>query len=350
VAGVVADRRGVRWAMRVGGLAWCWVLTVLLVTGALAPSRTMELALISVLSFGLAILTDAFIRWPRAIFVPCAATVLAYTLDLARGSDLIVRSLLGPNPRFGSRFYGLGNELEASLPVLLLAAVAVVLQGRGRSRQGAAVFGVAGLVFAGVVGSGRLGADVGGVITVGAGTAVAVLCMIPGGVTRRALALAVLAPVAALAGLAILDLTTGGDSHFTRTVLQADGSQALLDIVQRRYELAFNVLKRGLMPFATGIAILACVYGVRYRTRIYLSVHRDPAWRAAMYGSLAAGVAGTLFNDSGPLLLLFATFVLAVVTAYLRGEPGLDERLIADAQGAPATPAETSRATAGQAG
>lgn len=342
VAGVVADRRGVRWAMRVGGLAWCWVLTVLLITGALAPSRTAELTMITVLSFGLAILTDAVVRWPRAIFVPCAATVVAYTLDLARGSDLIVRSLLGPNPRFGSRFYGLGNELEASLPVLLFVALAVVLQGRGRSREGAAAFGVAGLIFGGIVGSGRLGADVGGVITVGAGTAVAVLCMLPGGVTRRAVVLAVLAPAVAIAGLAVLDLATGGDSHFTRTVLQADGSQALWDIVKRRYELAFNVLKRGLMPFATGIAVLACVYGVRYRTRIYLSVHRDAAWRAAMYGSIAAGVAGTLFNDSGPLLLLFATFVLAVVTAYLRGEPGLDERLVDDAHAA--------RATAGAAG
>ncbi|MCW3038564.1 MAG: hypothetical protein JWM31_469 [Solirubrobacterales bacterium] len=323
LGGVVADRRGVRWAMRVGGLAFCWILTTVLITAALAPSKGTELALISLITFGLAILTDLLVKWPRAIFVPCAVTVLAYTADLARGSDLIVRSLLGPNPRFGSRFYGLGNELEASLPLLLLVAVAVVLQGRGRSRAGAMTFGGAGLLFGAVVGSGRLGADVGGVLTVGAGTAVAVLCMLPGGITRRAIALAVAAPAAALVGLAVLDLATGGDSHFTRTVLQADGSQALLDIVQRRYELAFNVLKRGLMPFATAIAVLACVYGLRYRRRIYASIHDDPAWQAAMYGGLAAGVAGTLFNDSGPLLLLFATFVLAVVTAYVRGDPAL---------------------------
>jgi hypothetical protein len=271
-------------------------------------------------------LTDRLVRWPRALIVPCAVTILAYTVDLARGSDLIVRSLLGPNPRFGSRFYGLGNELEASLPVLLLVAVAVLLQGRGRSRAGAAIFGGVGLVFGAVVGSGRLGADVGGVLTVGAGTAVAVLCMLPGGVTRRAVILAVAAPVAALGALAVLDLATGGDSHFTRTILQADSSSALLDVVQRRYELAFNVLKRGLMPFATGIAVLAIVYGVRYRSRIYVAVHEDPAWQAAMYGSLAAAIAGTLFNDSGPLLLLFGTFVLVVVSAYLRGDPDLETR------------------------
>lgn len=341
LAGVVADRRGVRWALRIGGLAFCWILGVLLLTAALAPPRSTEIGLIVGLSFGLSILTDALVRWPRAIFVPCAATVLAYTVDLARGSDLIVRSILGPNPRFGSRFYGLGNELEATLPLLLLVAVAVVLAGRGRSRGGAVAFGVSGLLFGAVVGSGRLGADVGGVITVGAGTAVAVLCMLPGGITRRAIALAIAAPAAALAALAVLDLTTGGDSHFTRTVLQADGSQALLDIVQRRYELAFNVFKRGLMPFATLIAVLACVYGVRYRTRIYASVNADPAWQAAMYGGLAASIAGTLFNDSGPMLLLFGTFVLAIVSAYLRGEPDLDRRLAErpPAAGATAGPA-----------
>ncbi|MCW3013016.1 MAG: hypothetical protein JWO02_108 [Solirubrobacterales bacterium] len=326
VGGVVADRRGVRWALRVGGLAFCWLLSVLLLTAALAPSRSAELALISVVSFGLAMLTDALVRWPRAIFVPCAVTVAAYVVDLARGSDLIVRSLLGPNPRFGSRYYGLGNELEASLPILLLIAVAVVLHGRGRSRAGAAIFAATGLVFGAIVGSGRLGADVGGVLTIGAGTAVAVLCMLPGGVTRRALALAVATPVAALGALAVLDLTTGGNSHFTRTVLQADSSSALMDIVQRRYELAFNVLKRGLIPFATGIALLAIVYGLRYRRRVYVAINDDPAWRAAMYGSLAAAIAGTLFNDSGPLLLLFGTFVLVVVSAYVRGDPNLETR------------------------
>ncbi|WP_354701154.1 hypothetical protein DSM112329_01461 [Paraconexibacter sp. AEG42_29] len=327
VGGVVADRRGLRWGMRVGSLAFCWLLTVLLITAAIQPSKSTELLLITVISFGLGILTDLLIRWPRAIFVPCAVTVVAYTLDLARGSDLIVRSLLGPNPRFGSRFYGLGNELEATLPLLLLVAIAVVFSGRGRSRIGAITFGVSGLIFGAIVGSGRLGADVGGVITVGAGTAVAVLCMLPGGVTKRALTLAIAAPAAALVALAGLDLATGGDSHFTRTVLQADGKQALVDVVQRRYELAFNVLKRGLMPFATGIALLTCIYGLRYRRRIYIAIHDDPAWQAAMYGGLAAAVAGALFNDSGPLLLLFGTVVLVIVSTYIRGEADLDRRL-----------------------
>jgi hypothetical protein len=319
VCAVVADRRGVRAAQRIGGLAFCWLLFVLLVVGGFNPSRTVELAVIALGSFGLAILTDRLAPWPRAILVPCAVTVIAYAADLARGSDLVIRSLLGSNPRFGSRFYGIGNELESTLPLLLFLALAALLMGRGRSREGALTFGIGGLVLGAIVGSGRLGADVGGVLTIGVGTAVCVLLMLPGGITRRALVLAILTPAAALVALAALDLATGGDSHFTRSVLHADSSGSLWDTFTRRYELAFGVLKRGLMPFATGIAVLALVYGIRYRERIYAPLGGDAAWRAALWGGVAAGIAGTLFNDSGPLLLLFSTFVLVVATAYVRG-------------------------------
>jgi hypothetical protein len=323
VLAIAADRRGVRTAMRLGALALLWVLPVLLVTAALRPARTVELGIVAVGTFVLAAITDRLLPWPRGPALPAGIAVVAYVVDLVRGSDLIIQSLLGPNPRFGSRYYGIGNELEASLPVLLFFALAVLLAGRGRSRAGALAFAAAGAALGAAIGAGRLGADVGGVITVGAGTAVAVLFMLPGGVTRRAFALAVVAPAAALAGLAAIDLATGGNAHFTRTVLRAEGQDAIGDIVVRRYELAFNVLKRGLMPFATAIAVLTIVYGLRYRERLYAPLAGDAAWTAAMAGSLAAAVAGALSNDSGPLLLLFGAFLLTTLTIYIRGDPRL---------------------------
>ena len=137
--------------------------------------------------------------------------------------------------------------------------------------------------------------------------------------------IAVLVPGLALAGLAVLDLATGGNGHFTRTVLRAEDGDALWDIFTRRYELAFNALRRGLMPFATALALLAVVYGVRHRARIYAPLHGDPAWRAALTGGLAASLAGALSNDSGPVLLLFGAAALAVATAYVRGDPRLGE-------------------------
>jgi hypothetical protein len=323
VLGLVADRRGLRAAMRLGALAVMWLLSVLLVTAALHPGRGLELLLIAGLSFVLAALTDRFVPWPRGPMVPCLVTVVFYIVDLANHSHLIIRSLLGPNPRFGSRYYGIGNELESSLPVLLFVGLAALLYGRTRSRGVAAVFAGAGLILGAAIGSGRLGADVGGVITVGAGTAVAAILMLPGRLTVRRVVIACLVPLAALVALAGLDLATGGNSHFTRTVLHAHGENALHDIFVRRYELAYNSLKRGLMPFATAIALLTLAYGIKYRERIFAPLGGSDVWRAALAGSVAAGVAGSLSNDSGPLLLVVSTFAVVATVVYIRGDPRL---------------------------
>ena len=47
-----------------------------------------------------------------------------------------------------------------------------------------------------------------------------------------------------------------------------------------------------------------------------------PVWGAALAGSAACGVAGALFNDSGPQLLVFATVLAAWVLVYLRAGLG----------------------------
>jgi hypothetical protein len=337
--GVFADRRGIRAGMRIGGLAMLWVLAVLLLTGWLAPSRFVEIAIVVGGSFALGALTDRLVRWPRGPLVPAGVSLVAYGADLAFGSKLIIRSLLGVNPRSGSRFYGLGNELEAMLVVMLLVALGALLMrradfdavaapfgaGPGRSRRGAAIVAIAGVLAAVFIGAGQLGADVGGVITLGGGIAAMALLMAPGTPSRWAIVLALLAPVAALAALAALDLATGGDGHFTRTILQADGAQALWDVVVRRYTLAFNVLRTGVMPFVTVIAVLSVAYAARHRERVYAPLRGSPVWRAALVGGLTASVMGALFNDSGPILLVLGVFVLACVTAYVRGDPRLTD-------------------------
>ncbi len=321
--GIASDRRGVRTGLRIGALAFLWVPLLLLFTGWLAPSRAIEITIVVTGSFALAALTDRFVRWPRGPLVPAAVSIVAYAADLAFGSPLIVRSLLGANPRSGVRFYGLGNELESTLTLLLLVGLGALLWGHARSRRSAAIIGLVGAVFAVFVGSGRLGADVGGVITVGAGIAAAVVMMAPGRRSRRTLLLAAAVPLAALVALAALDLATGGNGHFTRTILQADNAGSLWDVVTRRYTLAFNVLKTGAMPFVTLLALLGAGYALRYRERIYAPLAGSPSWHAALVGGLTASVVGALSNDSGPMLLAFGVFVLACATAYIRGDPRL---------------------------
>ena len=315
ISGAAGFRRGARW----GGLAALWLPSVLLLTAALAPSGTLESAIVAGGCLLLGALTDVLVRWPRGPLVPAAVGIGAYVADLAFGSPLIVRSLLGPNPRFGSRFYGIGNELEAILPILLFLGLAALPLTRTRSVRGALVFAGGGLALGLVIGAGRLGADVGGVITVGAGTAAATLLMLPGGVSRRALAIALCVPIAAVVVLAVVDLVTGGNSHFTHSILEAGSAGSVEETIGRRYELAFATLKRGLMPVLTALALLAVAYGVRWRRDLYAPVADHAGWRAALCGSLVACVVGALVNDSGPVLLVFGVILLALATAYVQG-------------------------------
>ena len=320
---LAADRRGLRWAMRCGALAIFWLPSVLLLTAALAPSTLIEVLVVVLASLGLGTASDRLIAWPRAPALPALVAVSAYIIDLAFGSPLIIRSLIGPNPLFGSRFYGIGNELESALPAILLIGLGALWFGRGRSRQAAAIFAGCGLVLGIALGAAQLGADVGGVMTVAAGFGVAVLLLLPGRLSGRTIGLVVIAPFVALALLAAIDLLSGGDSHFTRTVLRADGSGAWWEIFVRRIELAGRGLIRGLMPVAALVAALTVALGIVRRERLLAPVDDDPGWRAALAGAAAVGVFGALFNDSGPMLLLFAVFIALCGAIYLRGDARL---------------------------
>jgi len=320
---LAADRRGMRWAMRCGALAIFWLPSVLLFTAALAPSTLIEVLIVVLGSMLLGAASDRLIAWPRAPALPALVAVSAYIIDLAFGSPLIIRSLIGPNPLFGSRFYGIGNELESALPAILLIGLGALWFGRGRSRQAAAIFAGCGLVLGIALGAAQLGADVGGVMTVAAGFGVAVLLLLPGRLSGRTITLVVIAPFAALALLAAIDLLSGGDSHFTRTVLRADGSGAWWEIFVRRIELAGRGLVRGLMPVAALVAALTVALGIVRRERLLKPVNDDPGWRAGLAGAAAVGVFGALFNDSGPMLLLFAVFIALCGAIYLRGDARL---------------------------
>jgi hypothetical protein len=306
--------------LRIGALALLWAPVAVLLGAFVQPTRLAEQALLAGTCFALGALTDRLLPWPRGPLLPAAVGFAAITADAAAGTHLLVRSLLGPNPSFGARFYGIGNELKSGLTVLVLVGVAAALTPARRSRRNAAIMAIAGVVLGVVIGSGRLGAGVGGVILVAAGTAVATLLLLPGGLTRLRVAAALATPLVALVALAAIDLATaGGRGHYTHDVIQVHSAANLHDVIVRRYGLAWEQLKRKDLLTATVIGALAVAYALRNR-RLF-AVLPDPAWRAALFGGLAAGIAGALTEDSGPMLFVVAIFVLACVTAYIRGAP-----------------------------
>jgi hypothetical protein len=317
--------------MRVGALGVLWAPVATLVSAALEPGATVEYATIALACLALGALTDALLPWPRAPLAPAIVTVIALVADALLHTQLLMRSLLGPNPILGARFYGIGNELKSGLAVLVFAGVAAASypvaasSAEGRRRDGtraAAAIAGAGVLLALVEGSARIGAGVGGVLLVSAGTAVATVMLLAGRVTRRRALIALISPLAGLVLLAVLDLATAhGSGHYTGSILHARSAGDLRDVLVRRYDAAWRELKNHAMPVATAFAVLCAAFGLRRRDRLLAPVESDPVWLAALAGGLAAGVVGALVEDSGPVLLLVAVFALGCVLSYLWGRP-----------------------------
>jgi hypothetical protein len=308
-------------ALRAGALGLLWWPSAVLLAAAIEPaSHDGEVFLIAGVSIALGALTARLLPWTRAPLLPASVCLLAYTIDLALGGNLLTVSALGPSVASGSRFYGVSNELEPILPIVLLAGLAALTTGREITRRTLLLYGLCGLALLVVVGWGRLGADVGGVITVGAAVAVATLVMLPGALSARRVAIAALVPVVALVLLILIDLGLSGGSHLTRNLLRADDPGELWELVTRRYQLSWRILGSGQKPAYFLGAVLAVAFAWRNRARLYGALpHRG--WAAALLGGLAAGVAGALTNDSGPVLFINAVIGLAGLTAYLLGRP-----------------------------
>jgi hypothetical protein len=311
-------------AMRVVGLAIVYLPLVLLLGAALEPGETAERLLVLLLSPALAGLTLLLLRGYRALAVASALTVLSYAIDVIAGSPLTSLSLLGPNPGLGVRFYGIGNELEALLAVLVVAGAGSVLAGFApmlSRRATAMTFVATGLLAAFVFAAGRFGADVGAAIVFPVGAVVAA-AVITGRRRRTALLAVVVAPFAVLALLALIDLVSGANAHLTRSVLDAGGLGDLADVAQRRLQLSAHSFARPvLMAFLPVVVAIAVVAYLR-RDRLSGWLKGAPALRAGLLGALAATVIGTLANDSGALLLEIGTAYLLVFLSFAWSESG----------------------------
>jgi hypothetical protein len=322
---LVSRGRLARPAVRVTGLAIVYMPLVLLLAAAIKPGETAEALLVMLGAPALAASTLALLRGYRALAAASALTVCAYAIDVIAGSPLTALSLLGPNPGLGVRFYGIGNELEAILAVLVVAGAGAALTGfaPGAPRRRCAVaFVASGLLAAFVFAAGRFGADVGAAIVLPVGAAVAAV-VVAGRGRRGALWLVLAAPLAILALMALVDLVSGANAHLTRSVLDAGGLGDLSDVAQRRLQLSAHSFGRpvllAFLPLVAAIAVLAVVK----RDRLQAWLSGSPAMRAGLAGALAATALGTLANDSGALLLEVGTAYLLVFTgfAWAEGSP-----------------------------
>ena len=160
---------------------------------------------------------------------------------------------------------------------------------------------LAGAGLACLEGATRLGAGVGGVVIVCVSFALAVALLLAGARARRRAVIVVASPIAGLVALAVIDLLTAhGSGQYYGSLLHAHSAGEVREVIMRRYEAAWRELGHGAMPLATLLALAGGAAALRLRSRVLGPVSGDPAWNAALYGSLTAGVVGALVEDSGP--------------------------------------------------
>jgi hypothetical protein len=328
LAMAMGRERAGRWAARLLALSLVYLPLVCLVAAAIEPSVGAERLLVMLGSPALGALTLAALGSYRALACACALTATAYAVDLIAGSPLTQLSLVGPNPAGGHRFYGIGNELEATLVVLVLVGTGAALSSLDLSRdrqdpqwhpgaRGPATFLVVAAIFSFVFAYGRYGADVGAAITLPLGAAVAAALL----ADRPRLALLAFAlPIPALAILSAADLLTGANAHLTRTVLDADSGGDVLAVFGHRLREAGESFGRTILLVCLPFFIAAAVVAWMRRDRLALWVRGLPALRAGLLGALAATLVGTLANDSGALLLEIGAIYLLVFLGYAWAE------------------------------
>ena len=290
---------------------------LLLVGSAAQPSEAVERLILLAGAPALAAATLLLLRGYLALAVACALTTLAFAIDVVAGSPLTRLSLIGSNPGLGVRFFGIGNELEATLVPLVLvgagAALTVLRPTLDRRRAGLLFLAVA-FFFAFVFAAGRFGADVGAAIVLPAGAAAAVVAL---GAPRRTALLVIAAPLAALGALALLDLALGGDAHLTRSVLDAGGLHELADVAERRLRLSADSFGRAVDVPLLWIALTGIAVALYNRERILGWFAGLPMLRAGFLGAAFAVLVATVANDSGALLLEVGTIYLLLIAGFV---------------------------------
>jgi hypothetical protein len=320
LGGLAGGRGGLRLSLRLLGCTVYYLPALLLLAAALEPGQIAETLILALGAPVLGALTLAVAGPWGGLAIASAISVGGYAIDVVAGSGFTSLSLIGPNPVGGTRFYGIGNELEAIIAVLVPIGVGAALTARrGRidpSAAAAAFALVAGVAIAAFA-PGRFGADVGAAVDLSIGAAVAaIVCL--GAARGRAVLLVAAIPLVVVAALALVDLASGGDSHLTRSVLDAGGLHDLGQVAERRLRLSAQNFERYVGSPALWTAGAVIVIGLVGHRRVagWFAGRRYAG--AGFVGALAGAATAVLVNDSGGLVLMVATIPLlgAVAVAW----------------------------------
>jgi len=286
---------------------------VLLLTAALEPSLGVERAIATLVPVLIAaLLMRAFPGW-LSLAVACGLTVIPYGIDMLAGSALTPRAVIGPNPGLGARFYGIGNELESTLMILTSIGTGASLTWNvAPARRAAIVFLAVGAAATVVFAAGRFGADVGAAIVFPVAAVVAAALALG----RPRLAWVGLAAAAgALVLIALVDIVSGSETHFVRSVIGGSGG-SLFDVIGHRFDATLESFTRVSRIPVTAAAFATIALAVWKRDRIRLWLRDLPMMQSGIAAASAGSLVGALTNDSGVLFIQVGVLYLALVLGF----------------------------------
>lgn len=311
----VDEERGRVWALLVGVSAAAFVLG-----GVLRGQAGVRLAALFLTALPLGTLLAAAVPVTNTVFVTVLASLVAGVAgilswrfsecplgwvalatavflisDAALGGGLMRFSILGHDPAYGTRFYGIGNEYSAVVAGTLPLAAGLLVARMPRILTAVPVAGILA-VFA--IGLPTMGADVGGSLALGFGMGATVGLLRGEGPVGLALwaggGLFLAAALFVSSGLLFPDA-----SHGARA---ASGESGLYEIVLRKLILSLRHL---LNPLWTVLLVVEGVLIFTALRRLGNTVDGN-AIAAGTLGATAAAVASGALNDSGILATLLA--------------------------------------------
>jgi hypothetical protein len=257
-----------------------------------------------------------------------ASTTLAVLVgDLVTGERLQLNAVFGNSPIVAGRFSGLGNLAFSVLGASAVVVATIVVHKSGRRATGlAAAAGVFGLAVI-VDGAPFLGSDVGGVLALVPGFAIAWFLLSGRPVGVRAALAAGLAAVVALALFLAIDLARPEEArtHLARLVenVADEGPQVLVDAIERKARTNVRIFRSTIWTYLVPPALLLLAVLLRKPPgRWQQLATRFPVIRSGLVGGLVLALLGFAVNDSGivvPAMFLSWLVPLALV-AYVSRE------------------------------
>jgi hypothetical protein len=248
-------------------------------------------------------------------------TLLILVVDVATGNHLHLSSILGLSLSSAGRYYGFGNSSLALLAACSIMLGMIIIEECHSKREMAIIVSGFLAFIAFVDGAPMLGNDIGGIVTLVPVFTVVIARLLGWRLTWKTVLVGMAVGIGALGLAAGADLLRSHDSqtHFGKLLDSTgkDGWKPLTDTIQRKlgavFRLAQNSIWTKLIP--VGAAFLAFTLGWRQRWKVVLA--GLPALQLGIIASLAAGLLGSILNDSGPIVLAIVLSIVCPIVAIM---------------------------------